>query len=183
MVEEWTLRSDAVFDDFLIKAEGEGDENLFDDSMALAFLFMENVIFAIPKNIVEDSWKKDKEEWTPSKEPTIVIFVNCNDVFAWAYADAEPVDCEDYETRGALYDLLKSYLEDRNHGTVKWVCKKRKMKPQAPMVQQMIEKGSWDADMQDLPDNPYDKDCCDWHRDIAAENDAKVKKELTSYSG
>lgn len=68
---------------------------------------------------------------TDKKETKIVV--NCNDVFYWAYSDFEYIE--------------ESELDDLNeccvltpYGTMLWVCRKRKMRPQKPWYERFNEK-------------------------------------------
>lgn len=73
----------------------------------------------------------------------IMIAINCNDIFWWAFADCEPFTYGDIE---ALYHASKE-----KWGIIKWVCLKRGMRPQHP-VEDMIKKdGEWDDKMEALP--------------------------------
>ena len=55
-----------------------------------------------------------------------VMFVNCNDLFYWACADAEDITLED------IPDLERAISECPNLGHLLWCCRKRGMRPQGP---------------------------------------------------
>lgn len=84
------------------------------------------------------------------KDDTCCLAVTCNDVFAWACADAEAVESEE-----ELISLTKEFLKDKKWGYVKWVSKKRNMKPQRPLIDMMKGCDSWDDEMEKLPSNAY----------------------------
>lgn len=58
--------------------------------------------------------------------PEVSMYVNCNDLFYWASADAEDFSVED------LDDYQQALTESAKHGDLLWVCRKRKMRPQKP---------------------------------------------------
>lgn len=93
----------------------------------------------------------DKQFWEEDDEPmeTSIIFISCNDVFAWACADGEPATCDDIEK---LYVELR---KDEQWGDVVWVCKKRNQKPQSPIIKDMKKDGVWTKEMEELRDNDY----------------------------
>lgn len=81
---------------------------------------------------------------------TTVLFVNCNDVFAWGCADAEPLPVDEI---AALYRMVKA---DPVYGSTKWCCKRRNEKPQPPLQGRMKEDGAWDDELEGLPENYCD---------------------------
>lgn len=104
-----------------------------DDNYALAHLIQDEVLFC---NSI-----KLKDEWTT------VLYVLCNDLFAWGMADAEPFGNDDIET------LYKMHIADKRWGAQKWCCLHRRMQPQDPIKQMMIKDGVWDEAMEALPEN------------------------------
>ena len=76
--------------------------------------------------------------------------MNCNDIFAWACADAEEVEHGEIQ---ALYDL---WLKDRTWGAAKWCAIKRNQKPQPPVIASMKKAGAWDDAMEALGANTQD---------------------------
>lgn len=83
------------------------------------------------------------------REQTVVLFVNCNDLFAWGCADAEPVREDE------IGDLYKAWQSGK-YGVDKWCCKRRKQQPQGPMEKLIRAAGEWDAEMEALPANTQD---------------------------
>ncbi len=81
---------------------------------------------------------------------TIVLFVLCNDIFAWGCADAEDLSLDEVE------GVYKMWIKDKIWGPTKWSCLKRKEKPQDPVQKHMKRDGSWDEAMEALPENHYD---------------------------
>lgn len=89
---------------------------------------------------------------TGKTEPaTVVLFVLCNDIFAWGCADAESF------TKADIPMLYKLWQADKMWGPVKWVCLKRNEQPQAPVARDMKKAGAWDESMDRLERNYYDR--------------------------
>lgn len=119
-----------------------------DEEAAIAQLLDDGVLFANGRDYLNEDGSKGGR--------TIVLFVNCSDVFAWGCADAEDV------TYDELPDLFKQHMETpKGYGSIRWCCIKRNEKPQAPMIQLMKKNGVWDEVLEKLPDNRYDKICAE----------------------
>ena len=84
------------------------------------------------------------------KDGHMCLAVNCNDVFAWACADAESIESEE-----ELIALTKEVIKDTKYGSVKWVAKKRNCKPQRPLINVMKSDHLWCDEMESLPPNLY----------------------------
>lgn len=80
----------------------------------------------------------------------VVLCVLLNDVFLWACSDAEQIAISE------LPEVYLAYKNDPIYGVVKWGCKRRDMKPQNPLQALMKSGGSWDAEMEALPNNIYE---------------------------
>ena len=119
------------------------------EAMAAHFL-EENILFLNSRKYV--CGEKDD---TISKNETLLLFLNCNDVFVWGYADAEGVSYDE------LPELFALYESNPKCGTIQWVCMKRNQKPQAPIVKYMKENNGWNEVMESLPENKYDAYCKD----------------------
>jgi hypothetical protein len=87
----------------------------------------------------------------PAELNTIILMVDCSDVFVWGCQDAECVSLSDLPT------LFKMYEENPKCGDVQWVCLKRNEKPQNPMVDWLKENNSWTEELENLPNNRYDE--------------------------
>jgi len=109
-----------------------------------AKLLEEDVLFLNSRKFVEYGSIEAKDE-------TLVLFLNCNDVFIWGCADGESVTMDELPVLFELFELNNTY------GPVKWVCIKRNEKPQKPLADQMKAADFWDEEMEKLPDNYYDK--------------------------
>lgn len=84
------------------------------------------------------------------KDGNMCLAVMCNDVFAWASADAEAVESEE-----ELINLTKESLKNKTWGGAIWAAKKRKCKPQRPVIDILKAYSLWDDEMESLPSNLY----------------------------
>ena len=132
----WTMKWGPQF------PEKPPEERIFEETKALARLLAEGVIF-----LNSHWWEK---EWPERARNTTALCVNCNDIFAWACADAEQLD---YDGIQGLYDL---WFADRSWGAAKWCAMKRNQKPQPPVIAAMRKAGVWDDTMEKLGSNTQD---------------------------
>lgn len=95
----------------------------------LKFLLMEDIIFC-NNGHWDEKWPKD----------CVSLHVNCNDIFAWATADAEDVKY------GELKELFEMVVKDINFGSAAWCIKKRKQMPQAPVEKDIRKAGIWNLE-------------------------------------
>ena len=79
----------------------------------------------------------------------IIMVINSSDIFACGYSDFEEIDIDEIPK---ISEAFKT-----KHGIDKWICKKHNSKPQWPLIKQMVEAGEWDSEMENLPDNEYNK--------------------------
>jgi len=114
-------------------------EKHWDKELLLAYLLKEELVFCNSRKYVELNGD--------IKPSTTVIFALCNDVFAWACADCEPILPSEYPE---LYELNE---ENNKWGPTKWACKKRNLQPQSPIVRDMKKDGYWDKEMDSLKKN------------------------------
>jgi hypothetical protein len=54
------------------------------------------------------------------------MYVNCNDLFYWACADAEEITTEEFDS------LEECLAINERYGSLLWCCRKRGMRPQTP---------------------------------------------------
>jgi len=80
----------------------------------------------------------------------VSLMLGCNDMFAWACADAEPFSMAD------VPDIGKAYLADNKWGTLKWIMKKRNQQPQPPVIAMMKRDGAWDEFCDSVGANTQD---------------------------
>jgi hypothetical protein len=114
----------------------------FEAEPALALLLINDVVF------LNSHWGKG--DWPEAARKTTSLNVNCNDIFAWACADAEPLQYDDIET---VYRMWRS---DPAWGAAKWCAIRRNQKPQPPVIAAMKKAGSWDDMMDRLGENTQD---------------------------
>ena len=127
-------------------SKDDKEEIYFDEDEAILQLLSERVLFSNFRTYSSD----DKKLANDGK--TIVLFMICNDVFAWSYADAE--DVSSTEDLKSLYDYCEKY--GAWEGSAIWVCMKRKQKPQIPVVKMLKDKNAWPIELDTLQDNRYD---------------------------
>lgn len=97
-----------------------------------------------------------------SHDESTCVYVNCNDLFAWGCADAEPLPHDE------VVPLFMLWHENARWGSTKWCCFRRNEQPQAPIARDMKAAGVWCGRMEALPENEYDRIC----RERAAEKAA-----------
>ena len=79
---------------------------------------------------------------------TTVLFVNANDTFAWGVADAEDLPLEE------LPHLLELHLDNPKCGATQWLCLRRNLQPQAPVIEWLKKYNGWNDKLAGLPANP-----------------------------
>lgn len=75
----------------------------------------------------------DEKVYIQTGKDQIKITVNCNDVFYWAYSDFEYIEESELDDLNECYQLT-------DYGSMLWVCRKRKMRPQKPWYERFTEK-------------------------------------------
>lgn len=130
-----TEKHEARLEDAFIE-RGDGKKDIFDEPTALAWLLLDETCFCNTGKFHDES--------------TVVCFVNCSDLFAWACADGENVTCDELEP------LCRAIIKDGSWGSDKWCCKKRNQQPQPPIIKAMKEAGVWCDEMEALPANTQD---------------------------
>ena len=113
----------------------------FNTELALSILLYDEIIFANGRKYVDLDGK--------IAGSTTILFVICNDLFAWALADAEKLPYNEIE------NLYKMHKKDKIWGASKWCCIQRNMRPQKPIIDIMKKNGAWDEIMETLPENIY----------------------------
>jgi hypothetical protein len=113
--------------------EGFDNKQIFVDENGLDYLltFCSNSFYFVPAKLMNGKF-------------SIIPVINCNDLFWWAMADYEVFSYSDIE---GLYKASKE-----KWGISKWVCKKRSMRPQHPIENDMKKDGAWDEEMELLPE-------------------------------
>lgn len=114
-------------------------ESMFEESSALAMLLINEVIF-----INDHHWAS---EWPADAKAETSLNVNCGDVFAWGFADAEGLSYNEIES------LYEHYEKDQIWGPAVWCIKKRKLMPQKPIYEAIQAVGIWNLDEMGLEPN------------------------------
>lgn len=129
----------------------DGEEHCREEQ-CLAQLLIDDVLFCNERATVEHAYKivdgklyNDDTKPTSAGTSTTILYVNCNDLFYWACADAEPLPNKEI---GRLY---KMHMADKKYGSSKWCCFRRNLRPQVPIVEMMKKDGAWDEAMELLP--------------------------------
>ncbi len=125
----------AEYEDRLFFTLSDGKEYC-NDELALSILLKDDVLFA---NAFDYSYGKGV-----IAGHTVVLFVCCNDVFEWGFADSETFSTKD------IGPLVKSHLRDKRWGAQKWAILHRQYRPQPPVEKAMREAGVWDDDLEKL---------------------------------
>ena len=112
----------------------------FDTEEAVAQLLKEGTLFLNTRD-----YKGTMPVVDEAGGRTMVIFINCNDVFG-PCADADDITFEEVE---ALYKEMIKYPKS---GAVRWICFKRNIKPWSRRVNWIKENGEWDDKMEALRD-------------------------------
>ncbi len=126
-----------IDDELFFELDGKEYVN---EEAALAILLADDVLFCNAFDIVRDGKEMGH---------TTVLFVNCNDMFAWACADAESFANED------IGPLLKMHLADKKWGSSKWCMIHRNEQPQLPVAKDMKKDGAWGPEMEALQPNGF----------------------------
>lgn len=120
------LKSKLRFEDFIFYNDDGSLLGYYEEGM-LSYLLEEDVLFC---NDIIDS----------EGDRCLVLYVLTSDIWMWACADAEGITLDE------LPELCKMYMEDKSWGLVKWACKKRGMRPQKPIRDDMIRDSVWDEE-------------------------------------
>lgn len=119
------------------------DRDAPDHGRMVCELLMNEVLFCNSRHYMEDSYSPPR---TPDMSPdaTIVCFVICNDIFAWACSDAE---CVSLSELPSLYNMWKA---NPAWGAVQWCILKRKQRPQPPVLRDMQAAGAWTDELEQI---------------------------------
>jgi hypothetical protein len=121
------------------------DEQVFEKEPALALMLLNEVVFLNSHWFQEDLPEKFQRQ--------ISVNVNCNDVFMWGCADADPLPYAEIDN---LYRLWRK----GPWGSAIWCMIQRKEMPQKPVENAIRQTGVWDLDAlqaeHGLRSNHYD---------------------------
>lgn len=116
--------------------DGDTTKSFFDSESALAELLAEEVLFCNTGSFMG--------------RDTVVLFINCNDLFAWGTADAEEF------TEAEIEPLWRAWHADKGRGVEQWVCLRRQLRPQYVVMQEWKKAGKWTEALEALPERPTD---------------------------
>lgn len=114
------------------------------EEKALEILLRDNILFSNEREFLNPDGTKGGS--------TVILYVNCNDVFAWACADAEDLP---HDEIGNLYKMHKA---NKRWGATIWCILRRKQKPQKPMEDLMKKDGVWTEGLEKLNENTQDEE-------------------------
>jgi hypothetical protein len=118
------------------------DKTHFEPEGAVALMLINDVIF------LNNHWFE--KNWPEPVRRNAALFVNCNDVFAWACADAEPLPYHQIE------NVYKMWCKDSEWGPAIWCMVARNQMPQKPLEKIIREAGVWNLDELNLGQNTDD---------------------------
>lgn len=102
------------------------------------------------KDLIDDLLLNEKILLFNNEDPIkIIIVIDSSDVFAWGYSNFEEITIDE------IPEISEAFKT--KYGIDKWICKKHNSKPQWPLIKQMFEGGEWDSEIENLPDNEYNK--------------------------
>jgi hypothetical protein len=137
-----------------------GTEMIFEEGPALAHLLLNEVVYLNshwwkhfklgdrkPDGHGYQSVKRDDAEWSEEDSKIISVNVGCNDVFAWACSDSEPLPYKQIET------LYRMWIKDPSWGPAVWCMIQRNQMPQKPVEDIIRREGIWSFDELKLGPN------------------------------
>lgn len=143
-----------------------GGKEYCNESFCLSRLLADEVLFCNERDYLEIEFISDEKGVIKGSRPgkevggsTTLLYVNCNDIFAWGCADAEDLPTSE------IGNLYKMHIADPSWGSAKWCCIRRNTKPQDPVIKYMKEAGVWDEKMEALGAS-WDERAKPWWRKI-----------------
>ena len=80
-------------------------------------------------------------------QPVLALYVNCNDLFFWAYADCEEIPPVGGKNDGPFWQLYDLVREHGPRGALLWCCLQRNMQPQRPIRERWKADGFWPVEL------------------------------------
>jgi len=115
------------------------DDDFFDESIAVSEMLGDNTLFVCSPGTA--FLTSDEAE----SRGTIEIRVLCNDLFYWACADCEELPFNQ------IQPLYEEWIKDKRWGSSIWCCRRRNLRPQVPIVEDMKKAGVWTEELEKLP--------------------------------
>lgn len=115
------------------------EKSYFSEECALAVLLAEEVVF------LNTGW--NRKEWPEEARKAWMVYVICNDVFAWGCSDAEFLPYDQVE------NVYRMWRKDPSWGPAIWCMLQRKEMPQKPVEDAIRKAGIWNLDALNLNKN------------------------------
>lgn len=113
----------------------------FNNNIALSYMFADNVLDIHFDRYIEKNCYDNTETIMPE---TLLVFVNCSDIFAWGCCDKQEL------SKKEIKNLFHHWYKNNIWGSAKWCCIQRNQKPQQHVIDEMKSSGCWDDDMENL---------------------------------
>lgn len=110
---------------------------IFNSEYALAKLLQEEILFC-------NSFDISREDCPQYKSHTVVMFVNCNDLFEWGCCDSESFQYSE------IRDIWDAWSKSGRDGVLRWIALKRKCRPQSAIEKEWKAIGFWDSELEAL---------------------------------
>jgi hypothetical protein len=101
-----------------------------DEQAALAVLLRDEIVFV-----------------TQGKKGPPCLYLVENDVFAWGYSGYCDFNTSD------IHEIYKAHKDNKDWGVIKWICARKNLQPQKPMIKAIKKAGYWDSTFERLKKN------------------------------
>lgn len=119
--------------------ENQTGEYDFDDELAIGEMLAEGTVFLGGKAGPFFECEDDADRGGHA-----ALWINCNDLWMWACADAEPLCEEDVEP------LYIATCCPRRFSIIRWTCLRFQRPPMPEIIADMKTAGVWDEEMENL---------------------------------
>lgn len=100
---------------------------------------------AILCELIQKGILDPEEAYDDNENKSIAVTVNCSDWIYFACGDSQIVGYDELE------DLYEMSQKDKKYGSLKWVCKKRQMRPEPHEEHRLKREGLWEEWLDSLP--------------------------------
>jgi hypothetical protein len=104
-----------------------------DNKMNDAFVF-QVLDFIATNNMIEEL------EWVCNQDKTVQFYINCNDLFFWACADAVELTETNFQDLVQAVDDVHNTIDYSSFGSLLFCARQRKMRPQNAYYEYMDKK-------------------------------------------
>jgi len=112
----------------------EGKEPRFSAGTAIAEMLSHGVIFLV------EGLVRAREDDDPEL-PTVILTLNCNDLFYWGTADSRLFEEAD------IRPMYEAWISGGKWGLTKWTCLRYKEPPMPEIIRDMKKEGAWCNEM------------------------------------